>query len=545
MTIVRPRHRSTTFLVDGRNLVYRLRPDIRYIEGLLIVPQATEDNSNLPTNFAWSTGHVTNFLCAYHVYVMSLQPWSNKPAARTFVAYTWTHSEAPACWRHTTSPRRWGPTLLWKQSQGYRRFLWKQRRTPCSLRRVHRHLCLVYRPLCRTQPLRQRGPPSHRYQKWERRLQFWDRSWVPLWHNEEQLRGGPSSRGEDPLDQMTVRLRTTSSIPTRSTVGLDGDTPSHKKSGSAEFMLSLTWPQTCATRGRAQGRSAMPVESAEAERCHLLSASFVTTGSVFGTWQYQPVWPETTQFVRHIRSWSTAPKQTSPTSANTGSVLPATCGFGLGYRPLHCSTARGLPFGKHCFHWLPWNFSASQLLCTRLLGWFPPTCRIGEAVKPGPTICSVNPGGWSLVEPVLNLKHDIVAVQETFVLRDKVNGAKFVADRLGYYSSFTPARKTEGRPSGGLALLCRQAQPLQRMEKGTHWELGRWAHHLLPFEGGLHIFNVYGYSSDKERAQELNREVCLEIFAAVAALGNRQVFILGDWNFEPDDFPIDLVHGGQ
>eukprot|EP00971_Amphidinium_carterae_P240485 4774097-Amphidinium_carterae.1 len=123
------------------------------------------------------------------------------------------------------------------------------------------------------------------------------------------------------------------------------------------------------------------------------------------------------------------------------------------------------------------------------VGWLPPTCRIGEATNPGPTICSVNPGGWSLVEPVLNLKHDVVAVQETFVLRDKFNSAKFVADKLGYYSSFTPARKTEGRPSGGLALLCRQAQPLQRMEKGTHWELGRWAHHLLPFEGGLHIFN--------------------------------------------------------
>eukprot|EP00971_Amphidinium_carterae_P267045 5296904-Amphidinium_carterae.1 len=69
------------------------------------------------------------------------------------------------------------------------------------------------------------------------------------------------------------------------------------------------------------------------------------------------------------------------------------------------------------------------------------------------------------------------------------------------------------------------------MEQGTHWELGRWAHHLIPYEGGLHVFNVYGYSSDKDRAQELNREVCLEIFAAVAALGNRQIFILGDWNF--------------
>eukprot|EP00971_Amphidinium_carterae_P348864 6490709-Amphidinium_carterae.2 len=126
-----------------------------------------------------------------------------------------------------------------------------------------------------------------------------------------------------------------------------------------------------------------------------------------------------------------------------------------------------------------------------------------------------------------------------------MSGAKHTADRLGYYSSFNPARKTDGRPSGGLALLCRHAQPLQSMEKGTHWSLGRWAHHLLPFEGGLHIFNVYGYSSDKERAQELNREVCMEIFATVAALGNRQIFILGDWNFEPDNFPIDLLNGGQ
>eukprot|EP00971_Amphidinium_carterae_P049176 969142-Amphidinium_carterae.1 len=66
------------------------------------------------------------------------------------------------------------------------------------------------------------------------------------------------------------------------------------------------------------------------------------------------------------------------------------------------------------------------------------------------------------------------------------------------------------------------------MEKGTHWELGRWAHHLLPYDGGLHIFNVYGYSSDKERAHELNREVCLEIFAAVAALAVWDLAILSE-----------------
>eukprot|EP00971_Amphidinium_carterae_P108343 2145139-Amphidinium_carterae.3 len=178
------------------------------------------------------------------------------------------------------------------------------------------------------------------------------------------------------------------------------------------------------------------------------------------------------------------------------------------------------------------------------MGWIPPTRRIGEAKTPGTSICSANPGGWSRIDGTLNLKHDIVAVQETFVLREQVSSTKYTAYKLGYYSSFTPARKTDGRPSGGLALLCRQAQPLQRLEKGTHWEQGRWAHHLLPFEGGLHVFNVYGYSSDKDRAHELNREVCLEIFA-VAALGNRQIFILGHWNFEPDNFPIDLLNGGQ
>eukprot|EP00971_Amphidinium_carterae_P221158 4390647-Amphidinium_carterae.1 len=30
---------------------------------------------------------------------------------------------------------------------------------------------------------------------------------------------------------------------------------------------------------------------------------------------------------------------------------------------------------------------------------------------------------------------------------------------------------------------------------------------------------------------------------SVASLGKRPILLGGDWNFEPDDFPIDLVHG--
>eukprot|EP00971_Amphidinium_carterae_P163036 3232283-Amphidinium_carterae.1 len=284
-----------------------------------------------------------------------------------------------------------------------------------------------------------------------------------------------------------------------------------------------------ATDLRDEGKGARP-GSPECHACRrrgsrryrLPNAFAVLTGPVRDIFWSLLVWRECMSCAPRIRSWRSAHIRTCHICASDGRHA---CQWSQGDR-LQCK---------------------NPAMCQgyRQLGWLPNTYRIGEASQPGPSICSVNPGGWSLVEPVLNLKHDVVAVQETFVLRDKVSSAKFIANKLGYYSSFTPARKTEGRPSGGLALLCRRAQPLQRMEKGMHWELGRWAHHLLPYDGGLHIFNVYGYSSDKERAPELNREVCLEIFAAVAALGNRQIFILGDWNFEPDNFPIDLVHGGQ
>eukprot|EP00971_Amphidinium_carterae_P246153 4889023-Amphidinium_carterae.1 len=63
--------------------------------------------------------------------------------------------------------------------------------------------------------------------------------------------------------------------------------------------------------------------------------------------------------------------------------------------------------------------------------------RIGEAKTPGPIICSVNPSGWSRVDPTLNLKHDVVAVQETFVLREQLASAKHQA---------TPPLRQPGKP---------------------------------------------------------------------------------------------------
>eukprot|EP00971_Amphidinium_carterae_P053983 1062761-Amphidinium_carterae.3 len=81
--------------------------------------------------------------------------------------------------------------------------------------------------------------------------------------------------------------------------------------------------------------------------------------------------------------------------------------------------------------------------------------------------------------------HDLILLQESFLLQAKIPGAVRMATENGYFSSFIPALGTAGRPSGGLAILCKQAAPQQRMEEGKHWEAGRWAHYLLPYEGGL------------------------------------------------------------
>eukprot|EP00971_Amphidinium_carterae_P009788 193165-Amphidinium_carterae.1 len=261
-------------------------------------------------------------------------------------------------------------------------------------------------------------------------------------------------------------------------VVLSGGCPSHKLSGNDVSTSSSILLQTGDKKAKVPHRCVMLVAEWGVEPCPWLSVCAATTGLVTGTCLCRHAWTAFIQCVPATRAWN---------------------------RLLD----RVIYFGSSSRHWpyIDVGLSLRQYVCLgyRQQGWIPPNLRIGEAKKPGPSICSANPGGWSRIDRVLNLQHDIVAVQETFVLREQMSGAKYTADKLGHYSSFTPARKTDGRPSGGLALLCRQAQPLQRMEKGTHWELGRWAHHLLPFEGGLHVFNVYGYSSDKDRAQELGK----------------------------------------
>eukprot|EP00971_Amphidinium_carterae_P029320 576939-Amphidinium_carterae.1 len=64
-----------------------------------------------------------------------------------------------------------------------------------------------------------------------------------------------------------------------------------------------------------------------------------------------------------------------------------------------------------------------------------PATSYRNSKRPGPSICRVNPGGWSHVTGALDLGHDIV--QATFLLRDALATGHFTAKQHGYYSAFT------------------------------------------------------------------------------------------------------------
>eukprot|EP00971_Amphidinium_carterae_P344868 6485529-Amphidinium_carterae.2 len=59
----------------------------------------------------------------------------------------------------------------------------------------------------------------------------------------------------------------------------------------------------------------------------------------------------------------------------------------------------------------------------------------------------------------------------------------------------------------------------------------------------LHIFNVYGYDVSYPDSRELNRSILDEMLPHAHALRDHPYVIGGDWNFEPDEFPILFARG--
>eukprot|EP00971_Amphidinium_carterae_P121489 2406026-Amphidinium_carterae.1 len=61
---------------------------------------------------------------------------------------------------------------------------------------------------------------------------------------------------------------------------------------------------------------------------------------------------------------------------------------------------------------------------------------------------------------------DLLPLQET-LLKDKMPRAVREASDLGYYYFFVAAKATQGRPSGGLGILCKTGQPNSALKRAN------------------------------------------------------------------------------
>eukprot|EP00971_Amphidinium_carterae_P341399 6480171-Amphidinium_carterae.2 len=107
-----------------------------------------------------------------------------------------------------------------------------------------------------------------------------------------------------------------------------------------------------------------------------------------------------------------------------------------------------------------------------------------------------------------------------------------------------------------MAFSCQPSRPVKADRKvavpaivphgGDLYDKGRWTHAIVPLELGgrtLHVFNLYAYDESYEDHGERNRALLQELLPHVFALRDHPYIVGGDWNFEPDDFPIDLARG--
>eukprot|EP00971_Amphidinium_carterae_P002713 53690-Amphidinium_carterae.1 len=174
-----------------------------------------------------------------------------------------------------------------------------------------------------------------------------------------------------------------------------GDTSTRSSWRATAKTISGSRP-VCLWRTLDPERTSHTKEQGQRRRSQLCRTTKVTNfSSGFGKASMLQRAPPRTLCVRHTQGWSTAHVENTRTFASTGRGVLAVHGFGLDDRPPDARTVRNLELGYRFYHWKPHGL-APQLACERNVGWLPPTCRIGEATKPGPTICSVNPGGWSL-----------------------------------------------------------------------------------------------------------------------------------------------------
>eukprot|EP00971_Amphidinium_carterae_P155617 3086057-Amphidinium_carterae.1 len=134
-------------------------------------------------------------------------------------------------------------------------------------------------------------------------------------------------------------------------------------------MSNSTWLWTCVQAPLEDPHSiALRATVWDAATCHWRNVCAAEIGPVRDTWLHQLVWPGSIPCARTTPAWRSGQRLTFRTFGDTGEDRHHT--VSLESRLNTCSQER-----------------SQVCLGYRQQGWIPPTSRIGEAKKPGPTIC--------------------------------------------------------------------------------------------------------------------------------------------------------------
>ena len=139
----------------------------------------------------------------------------------------------------------------------------------------------------------------------------------------------------------------------------------------------------------------------------------------------------------------------------------------------------------------------------------------------------------------LDMRADVLMLQETKLTDDSLRASRAEARRAQYWGHWTPAcrRVSQGAASGGLAMLTHTERPWRKIapgEEAPHAQAGRRSHAVVLAGGAeLHLFNVYGWLVGSPDHAARQSALWVELFAAIAGLGNAPWIAGGDWNAEP------------
>eukprot|EP00971_Amphidinium_carterae_P074637 1475124-Amphidinium_carterae.1 len=177
----------------------------------------------------------------------------------------------------------------------------------------------------------------------------------------------------------------------------------------------------------------------------LEDAAVAETGRVWNTWFHRHAWMDTFQCAPSILNSSKKWTATSHGFNAFGHSWTATAEAWL-LRPMMTKIVICQPLVVKV---QPYLCRPDFVMAWLDRPWWKPVARIGEAKNPGPLVCTCNTGGWSRAEGLLSMGHDLILLQETFLLQAKIPGAVRMATEMAIFAPSFPLGVPRDAPVEG------------------------------------------------------------------------------------------------